>query len=140
MPVQPLLRNKRLHRHDLDLSTLSRLACQQSCRAPTILLLIWLQVHRVLVLVITFLCYATFHASRKPPAIVKTVLRGSSNATALHAPINQLNATGGGSNDYLDFLAGKYELVVGSWHPMTLSAALHAAASLEDFDPGGGCC
>ena len=69
-------------------------------------LLTWLQVHQVLVLVITFLCYATFHASRKPPAIVKTVLRGSSNATALESPVNRLNATGGSSNDYLDFLAG----------------------------------
>ena len=59
-------------------------------------------------LVITFLCYATFHASRKPPAIVKTVPRGSNNATALDSPVNQLNPTGGSSNDYLDFLAGKY--------------------------------
>ena len=62
--------------------------------------------HRAVVLVITFLCYATFHASRKPPTVVKTVLRGSSNATALQSPVNRLNATGGGSNDYLDFLAG----------------------------------
>ncbi|KAL6757692.1 glycerol-3-phosphate permease-like protein [Haematococcus lacustris] len=32
--------------------------------------------HKSLVLVLTFLCYAGFHASRKPPSIVKSVLRG----------------------------------------------------------------
>ncbi|GFH07438.1 glycerol-3-phosphate permease-like protein [Haematococcus lacustris] len=32
--------------------------------------------HRQAVLVLTFLCYAGFHASRKPPSIVKSVLRG----------------------------------------------------------------
>ena len=58
-------------------------------------------------LIITFLCYATFHASRKPPAIVKTVLRGSNNATALDSPVNRQNSTGGSRNDYLEFLAGK---------------------------------
>ncbi|XP_022987693.1 putative glycerol-3-phosphate transporter 5 [Cucurbita maxima] len=30
--------------------------------------------HRILVLIITFLAYASFHASRKPPSIVKSVL------------------------------------------------------------------
>lgn len=45
-------------------------------------------------LVVTFLCYATLHASRKPPAIVKTVLRGSNNATALDLPVNRLNPKG----------------------------------------------
>lgn len=33
-----------------------------------------LKFHRILVLVITFLAYASFHASRKPPSIVKSVL------------------------------------------------------------------
>ena len=77
------------------------------------LILTWLQVHRALVLIVTFLCYATFHASRKPPAIVKSVLRGSNNATASDSPVNQQNHTGGSSNDYLDFLAGKYESMLG---------------------------
>lgn len=108
------------HRQDLPASA--------AVEPQPFLLWTWLQVHRALVLVVTFLCYATFHASRKPPAIVKTVLRGSNNATALDLPVNRLNPKGGGSNDYVDFLAGKCELMLGSWHPMALSAALHAAA------------
>ncbi len=33
--------------------------------------------NRILVLVLTFLCYMSYHASRKPPSIVKSVLHGS---------------------------------------------------------------
>lgn len=35
-----------------------------------------LRANRMLVLVLTFLCYAAYHASRKPPSIVKSVLHG----------------------------------------------------------------
>jgi OPA family glycerol-3-phosphate transporter-like MFS transporter 1/2 len=35
-----------------------------------------LRTNRTLVLVLTFLCYAAYHASRKPPSIVKSVLHG----------------------------------------------------------------
>jgi len=37
----------------------------------------------MLVLVLTFLCYASYHASRKPPSIVKSVLNGEGNGEAL---------------------------------------------------------
>ena len=33
--------------------------------------------NRIVVLVLTFLCYMSYHASRKPPSIVKSVLHGS---------------------------------------------------------------
>ena len=33
--------------------------------------------NRILVLVLTFLCYMSYHASRKPPSIVKSVLHGA---------------------------------------------------------------
>jgi len=39
------------------------------------------QAHKVLVLVLTFICYATFHASRKPLSIVKSSLTGGGDAT-----------------------------------------------------------
>ncbi|KAJ1440090.1 Sugar phosphate transporter [Sesbania bispinosa] len=44
--------------------------------------------HQICVLVITFLAYASFHASRKPPSIVKSVLGPTvaSNLTQLQAP------------------------------------------------------
>ena len=35
-----------------------------------------LRANRMIVLVLTFLCYAAYHASRKPPSIVKSVLHG----------------------------------------------------------------
>lgn len=35
-----------------------------------------LKANRNLVLVLTFICYASYHASRKPPSIVKSVLHG----------------------------------------------------------------
>ncbi|KAI4335620.1 hypothetical protein L6164_014252 [Bauhinia variegata] len=45
--------------------------------------------HQILVLVITFIAYASFHASRKPPSIVKSVL----------GPTIQSNSTNIGSSD-----------------------------------------
>lgn len=36
-----------------------------------------LRANRMLVLVLTFLCYMSYHASRKPPSIVKSVLHGT---------------------------------------------------------------
>ncbi|KAI4344226.1 hypothetical protein L6164_011476 [Bauhinia variegata] len=45
--------------------------------------------HQILVLVITFLAYASFHASRKPPSIVKSVL----------GPTIQSNSTNTSSSD-----------------------------------------
>jgi len=38
--------------------------------------------NRMLVLVLTFLCYMSYHASRKPPSIVKSVLHGTAGAGA----------------------------------------------------------
>jgi sugar phosphate permease len=40
-----------------------------------------LRANRMLVLVLTFLCYAAYHASRKPPSIVKSVLHGDGGPT-----------------------------------------------------------
>lgn len=37
-----------------------------------------LSANRIIVLILTFLCYMAYHASRKPPSIVKSVLHGSS--------------------------------------------------------------
>jgi len=34
------------------------------------------QTHKTLVLLLTFLCYTSFHASRKPMSVVKSVLTG----------------------------------------------------------------
>ncbi len=39
--------------------------------------------NRILVLVLTFLCYMSYHASRKPPSIVKSVLHGSVHSVDL---------------------------------------------------------
>ncbi|KAK4781257.1 hypothetical protein SAY87_017363 [Trapa incisa] len=46
--------------------------------------------HQILVLVITFLAYASFHASRKPPSIVKSVLgpRVDSDSTVSNSTFN----------------------------------------------------
>lgn len=38
------------------------------------------QTHRFIVLFLTFLCYMAYHASRKPPSIVKSVLNGARGA------------------------------------------------------------
>lgn len=38
------------------------------------------QANRMVVLLLTFLCYTAYHASRKPPSIVKSVLHGDSSA------------------------------------------------------------
>ena len=40
-----------------------------------------IQTHKALVLLLTFWCYACFHASRKPLSVVKSVLTGENNAT-----------------------------------------------------------
>lgn len=39
-----------------------------------------MQTNRFIVLALTFLCYTAYHASRKPPSIVKSVLHGDSQA------------------------------------------------------------
>jgi hypothetical protein len=39
-----------------------------------------LQTNRLIVLALTFLCYTAYHASRKPPSIVKSVLHGDASA------------------------------------------------------------
>ncbi|OWM65962.1 putative glycerol-3-phosphate transporter 5 [Punica granatum] len=48
--------------------------------------------HRILVLILTFLAYASFHASRKPPSIVKSVLGPGidSNATAFASDLSRV--------------------------------------------------
>lgn len=38
------------------------------------------QANRIVVLLLTFLCYTAYHASRKPPSIVKSVLHGDTSA------------------------------------------------------------
>ena len=38
------------------------------------------QTNRLIVLALTFICYAAYHASRKPPSIVKSVLHGDASA------------------------------------------------------------
>jgi len=47
--------------------------------------------YKASVLVLTFLCYAGYHASRKPPSIVKSVLKGEGNIVASTAPGNGRN-------------------------------------------------
>ncbi|KAL5985570.1 hypothetical protein ACLOJK_027555, partial [Asimina triloba] len=42
--------------------------------------------YQVSVFALTFLAYASFHASRKPPSIVKSILTASDNSTAHPAP------------------------------------------------------
>lgn len=43
------------------------------------------QTNRLIVLFLTFLCYTAYHASRKPPSIVKSVLHGDASNGALPA-------------------------------------------------------
>ena len=46
------------------------------------------QANRAIVLVLTFLCYTAYHASRKPPSIVKSVLHGdAASASEIHDAI-----------------------------------------------------
>lgn len=53
--------------------------------------------YKGLVLVITFLCYAGYHASRKPPSVVKSVLKGDNSTITVNvdtvgwAPFNGHN-------------------------------------------------
>ena len=42
---------------------------------------LYAQTHKALVLLLTFWCYACFHASRKPLSVVKSVLTGENNTT-----------------------------------------------------------
>ncbi|KAL0897510.1 hypothetical protein Bca101_081471 [Brassica carinata] len=44
--------------------------------------------HQILVLIITFVAYASFHASHKPPSIVKSVLGPSVNESNSSPPID----------------------------------------------------
>lgn len=48
-----------------------------------------LRANRAIVLILTFLCYMSYHASRKPPSIVKSVLHGSSRKTIDNAEYNR---------------------------------------------------
>jgi len=50
--------------------------------------------HQICVLVITFLAYASFHASRKPPSIVKSVLGPTVPSNATQVPILSSYDTG----------------------------------------------
>ncbi len=71
--------------------------------------------NRILVLALTFLCYMSYHASRKPPSIVKSVLHGSahsvdsSNAEAMlrahlgtHPGTDAMDQLAGGEFAFLD--------------------------------------
>lgn len=48
-----------------------------------------LRANRALVLVLTFLCYMSYHASRKPPSIVKSVLHGSPRQGMMDSDTNR---------------------------------------------------
>ena len=52
-------------------------------QSPELWLQMGPQVHKVLVLVLTFVCYASFHASRKPLSIVKSSLTGSADSNSV---------------------------------------------------------
>ena len=54
----------------------------------------------MLVLLLTFLCYTSYHASRKPPSIVKSVLHGEGAGAGLAAEFGRLGgADPGGAGD-----------------------------------------
>ncbi|KAH6827566.1 Major facilitator superfamily protein [Perilla frutescens var. hirtella] len=53
-----------------------------------------LKFHQFLVLLLTFAAYASFHASRKPPSIVKAVLTSPVNQTLASADGSARNGTG----------------------------------------------
>ena len=44
------------------------------------------QANRMLVLFLTFICYTAYHASRKPPSIVKSVLHGEVGNAGVYVP------------------------------------------------------
>ena len=69
--------------------------------------------NRLLVLALTFLCYMSYHASRKPPSIVKSVLHGSANKVD-SSSLGVYPATGG------------VAAVAGIWFEETNGATLSA--------------
>jgi hypothetical protein len=61
------------------------------------------QTHKILVLLLTFLCYTAFHASRKPLSIVKSVLTGEGAINSIAAVIT--------AQDWQPLTAGASSLV-----------------------------
>lgn len=75
--------------------------------------------HQILVLVITFLAYASFHASRKPPSIVKSVLGPNfdSNSSSIESSLN---------SDATDS-----SLIDTGWAPFNGSRGTHRLGELD---------
>lgn len=80
-----------------------------------------LQANRMIVLLLTFLCYTAYHASRKPPSIVKAVLHGDSGAAA-------------GPNWQAD--AGNASLA-DRWHEFHWAASHSGSATYSNVSFGG---
>ena len=69
-------------------ASLARLPCSGPAPCP--------QTNRLIVLALTFICYAAYHASRKPPSIVKSVLHGDASANGAGAVGAGAGEAGGG--------------------------------------------
>ncbi len=85
-----------------------------------------LRANRMLVLVLTFLCYAAYHASRKPPSIVKSVLHGDGG------PSEAASFIGGGGHrrrSLLDLDHSSSDVEWTAWAAASSSPA--TAAGLE---------
>ena len=67
-----------IRRKGLDVTARSLMQCSHchELRGEVQQGLFALQTHKALVLLLTFWCYACFHASRKPLSVVKSVLTG----------------------------------------------------------------
>lgn len=80
-----------------------------------------LRANRMVVLLLTFLCYTAYHASRKPPSIVKSVLHGDSSADEnmpdhydLHWASSQKGDQAYGPHNSSDLLAAGGAATAGS--------------------------
>ncbi|GFH19154.1 glycerol-3-phosphate permease-like protein [Haematococcus lacustris] len=86
--------------------------------------------YRGSVLILTFLCYAGYHASRKPPSIVKSVLKGDASIRGSRGRV----LLGSGPVIELDLPAN----MLGGWAPFNgpngqvmYISRLHSAISME---------
>ena len=90
--------------------------------------------HRTLVLIITFLAYASFHASRKPPSIVKSVLGPTipvnSSNISLSSPSNGTGWAPFNGPDGLQLL-GKLDLAFLSAYSIGMYFAGHVGDRMD---------
>lgn len=78
-----------------------------------------LRANRMFVLLLTFLCYTAYHASRKPPSIVKSVLHGEVDQRGVSIEFGAFGAADNASSD--------------AWAAHHWAASHHGADAFTDF-------